>query len=66
MARMTNVELLDAALEQVESESIRQWANSDHNRPVFEKMAQGAVDKKGDDVDPVMFSAYVVSLAIGL
>lgn len=63
---MTNVEFLDAALGQVESESIREWANSDHNRPIFEKMAQGAIDKRGEEADPVMFSAYVVSLAMGL
>ena len=66
MARMTNVELLDAALERVESESVRRWANSDNNRPVWEKIAQRAVDKKGDGVDPVAFSAYIVCEAIGL
>jgi len=33
---MINVELLDRALEGVESESIRKWANSAHNRPLIQ------------------------------
>ena len=63
---MTNVELLEKALEHVESESVRKWANSAHNRPIFEKMAQGAIDKNDGLVDPLRFGAYVVCLAIGL
>lgn len=63
---MTNVELLEVALAKVESDSIRAWANSDHNRPVWEKIAQTAVDNKGDDVDPVAFSTYIVCEAMGL
>jgi ABC-type metal ion transport system substrate-binding protein len=62
----TNIELLEAALTHVESESIRAWANSDHNRPVWEKIAQQAVDNKGDDVDPITFSTYILCEAMGL
>lgn len=61
----TNVELLDEALGKVESNSIKEWANSDHNRPVFEKIAQGTLDKN-PDADTDRFSAYIVCLAIGL
>lgn len=60
---MSNVEFLDEALSKVESGSIRAWANSDHNRPIFEKLAQKAVDKGEPDSDT--FASYVVLLAIG-
>ena len=63
MAR-TNVELLNEALEGVESDPIKEWANSAHNRPIFEEIAQGALDKNPDS-DPVRLGAYIVCLAIG-
>ena len=59
---------LDQALEGVESESIRAWANTDNNRPIFEKIAQNALDKaeaEGREADVDRFTAYVVCLAIG-
>lgn len=61
----TNVELLDKALGGVESDSIKEWANTDHNRPIFEKIAQNALDKNEGLVDPVRFSTYIVCLAMG-
>jgi len=44
---MSGAELLQAALERVESDSIRRWASSDHNRPLLEERAQRALDKGG-------------------
>ncbi len=64
MAR-TNVELLDKALIKVESDSVKAWANLDHNRPIFEKIAQNALDKD-PDADPDRLCAYIVCNAIGL
>lgn len=63
---MTNVELLDRAIEHVESESVRDWANSDHNRPIFEEIAQKAIDERGESADPARLGTYIVCLAIGL
>lgn len=63
---MTKAELLDEALKGVESDSIKEWANTDHNRPIFEQIAQNALDKNEGLVDPVRFSAYVVCLAMGM
>lgn len=62
---MSGAELLKAALERVESESIRKWASSDHNRPLFEEHAQAAVDKHGGAYDPDRYAAWIVCLAIG-
>lgn len=62
---MTNVELLESALRRVESQSIRAWAATGNNRPVFEQIAQAALDKHGGKYDPDRLAAYVVCLAIG-
>lgn len=64
MAR-TNVELLDEALSEVESDSVRNWANSAHNRPLWEKIAQRNLDKN-PDTDVLRFSAYIVCQAMGM
>lgn len=63
MAKITNTQLLESALEKVESKSIKEWANSTSNRPIFEKIAQGAIDKGNTDVN--RFAAYITCLAIG-
>jgi hypothetical protein len=62
-ATITAGQLLSDALALVESASIRAWATSDHNAPIWAKMAEKAV-AKGTDVN--LFSAYIVSCAIGL
>jgi hypothetical protein len=62
---MSGAELLQAALERVESDSIRRWAGSDHNRPLFEEHAQGALDKGDGAYDPDRYAAWIVCLAIG-
>ena len=60
---MTNEKLFDQALAKVESKSIREWANSDHNRPLFVKIAETFV---GKDEPVTRFSTYIVCVAIGL
>lgn len=59
---MTPAQYLDQALTLVESTSIREWANTAHNRPILETMAQGAIDKGSD---PERFAAYLVCVAMG-
>jgi hypothetical protein len=61
---MNGAKLLDEALKGVESDSIKEWANTSHNRPIFEKIAQNALDKN-KDADPIRFGAYIVCLAMG-
>jgi hypothetical protein len=61
---MTNVELLEAALRRVESESIKAWASTANNRPIFEQIAEKALEKD-PAADPDRLAAYVVCLAIG-
>ncbi len=62
--KLTAEQLLASALERVESESIRQWAESEHNRPLFLKIAERAVER--GKADPDTFAAYIVCNAIGL
>jgi len=62
----TGETLLAAALEHVESASIRAWAMTEHNRPLFLQLAQKALDKSGPSADPHLFAAYIVATAIGL
>ncbi len=62
---MTAERLLANALAQVESDSIRAWATSDHNKPIWLEIARRTVRDKGDAADPVAFSAYIVCTAIG-
>lgn len=58
-------ELFSKALERVQSESIRKWATSAHNGPLWLKISEDAI-KKGDRLnDPDWFAAYIVSVAIG-
>lgn len=59
-------QLFKEALSKVESASIREWAESAHNRPIFVELAGIAIAKKGPSSDPTMFSAFIVSKAIGL
>lgn len=63
MARMHAKNYLNKALEMVESQSVRAWASSAHNYPIFLQMAEGAV-KKGTKVD--FFAGMIVAYAIGL
>jgi len=62
---MNGAQLLDEALSHVESDSVREWANSEHNRPIWEKIAQGALDKNGGEYDVHRLAAYIVCVAIG-
>lgn len=55
---------LDAALALVESASIRTWANTAHNRPLFEGEALARI--KAGRTDAIKFSTAIVCLAMGL
>lgn len=50
-----------AALRKVESESIREWANSAHNRPLFLEWV-----KSHPELDALDLSTRIVILAMGL
>lgn len=56
--------LLADALQNVESKSIREWATSDHNRPILEGEALARI--KAGRVDPVTLATAIVCHAIGL
>jgi len=58
-----SVQFLATALARVESVSIRDWAKSEQNYPIWVKLAEKALEKK---TDVQMFIAYIVSTAIGL
>lgn len=60
-------QLLQEALSHVESESIREWVNSEQNRPTWIKIAELAIEKKPvGSPDISLFSALIVATAIGL
>lgn len=63
---MNAEQLFEQALAKVESDSIRQWAETEHNKPLWLKMAQGAIEKHNGQPDVSLFSALIVSTAIGL
>jgi len=63
----TPEELMIAALIGVESESIRTWATSENNGPIFLKLAGNMIAKHGGDGSAVdRMTILIVSLAIGL
>jgi len=55
--------LFAEALKIVESESIRNWATSDHNRPLWLDYCSKCT---GTRRDPNAVAAYIVCLAIGM
>lgn len=61
---MTANELFDASLKLVESKSIRAWAQSNHNKPLWLEICATAV--KNGRKDAAAMAAYMVALAIGL
>jgi hypothetical protein len=63
---MNAEQLFQQALAKVESQSIRQWAETEHNRPVWLKAAEAAIVKHNGLPDVSLFSAYIVATAIGL
>lgn len=61
---MNPEELFETALAKVESQSIRSWANSAHNRPIFLGVCNESV--KHRHFDPERLAANIVDLAISL
>jgi hypothetical protein len=59
-------ELLDAAIGRIESKSIRAWATSPHNAPIWLKIAEGSFKKNGGGEDNILrLSTYMVLTAMG-
>lgn len=52
--------LFCTALAQVESESIRAWAGSDHNRPLFVRIAQRVIERVDSQAEIVDRMATVI------
>lgn len=57
--------LFETALSLVDSGSIRAWAQSEHNRPIFIKLAQNMLNN-GPDGAHHKLATLIVSNAIGL
>lgn len=55
--------LFHLAVAKIESKSIREWATSAHNMPLWMETCQKAVDNNRIDAD--MMAAYMVCVAIG-
>lgn len=61
---MTPESIFAAALANVESRSIREWADSEHNRPLWlEHIRQ--IQAAGKTIDPLRLCAYIVITAMG-
>lgn len=63
---MNAEELFQAALAKVDSEKIREWANSAHNRPLWIRAANAAILKHNGQPDVSFFAGWIVAEAIGL
>lgn len=63
---MSPEQLFQQALAKVESDSIRQWAETEHNRPIWLQLAELAIQKQNGKPDVYRFSAAIVASAIGL
>jgi hypothetical protein len=57
--------LFEQALALVESKSIRAWASTAHNRPVWLRIAERTAAKGGPSAEPVRFAAYITLTAMG-
>jgi hypothetical protein len=58
--------LLADAVARIESASIRAWATSDHNEPIWLKIAGGSYRKNGGGQDAILrLSTYIVLTAMG-
>lgn len=63
--KLTPEQHFAAALAKVESKSIRAWAQTDHNRPIWLKIAESAIQKHGDAANSDEFATYIVLTALG-
>jgi len=57
-------ELFDEAVAQIESKSIRAWATSDHNKPIWLKHIQSLLDE-GRKVDTQRLCTFMILTAMG-
>lgn len=61
---MTPEQFFAKALTHVQSRSIRDWAVSEHNRPVWLKMAAATLAKNPKS-EPIRFATYITITAMG-
>jgi len=54
------------ALMLVDSQSIRDWATTEHNKPLFLLLSQHALEKNLSISNVHAFAAFIVAKAIGL
>ena len=58
--------LLQSAIDMIESKPIREWARSEHNAPIWQKIAENAYEKNGGDRNSQLrLSSYIMCVAIG-
>lgn len=62
---MNAEQLFEKALERVESLNCKEWATSEHNKPIWLKISQSYLTKN-PNVEPSALTAYIVSTFIGL
>lgn len=61
-------ELFTKSVERMESVSMREWAQTEHNKPLLLQIAQNAINNGKDpdiDDDVLNFSTYMTVLAMG-
>lgn len=56
--------LYTESLKLVQSNSIRSWAQTDHNKPLWLEICQNAINNK--KFDPSAMAAYMVAVAMGM
>ena len=61
---ITPFKFLENALSHVENNSIREWVKTEHNYPIWLKLAQHAIDNSKLEVSN--FAAYIVCVAMGM
>lgn len=61
----TGEELLDAAVKLIDSDSIRHWAGTEHNRPILIKIAQGVLDKNNNAYSELRFATWLICESMG-
>lgn len=61
---MNAKQLFEASILEIESKSIRAWAQTDHNKPLWMEICREAV--KNQKQDPFNMAAYMVAVAMGM
>ena len=67
MTKTAAKKFLKEALAHVESRSIREWATSEHNLPIWVEITKGWLEKNGgpSDNNRIRLTTYIVVEALG-